>query len=176
MLLLTDLGRVPDPLALLPQLPRGAGVILRDYGHPEREALARSLKAGCRKHRLRLLIAGNPHLARRLRADGIHAPQRDLSQIPCWRKRYPRARISAAVHDLPSLLRASRYGADWLLLSPLFATASHPGQTPLGLVRFARIATLSPLPVYALGGIRKESLNRLKLLKTAGWATVSGVG
>ena len=66
-------------------------------------------------------------------------------------------------------------GADAVLVSPVFPTASHPGGRTLGLLRFARLARASRLPVYALGGISAASQRRLKNLPIAGIAGISAV-
>ena len=64
--------------------------------------------------------------------------------------------VTAAVHSPAALRAAAAAGADAALLSPIFATASHPDVRTLGLQRFAALAQASPLPVYALGGIDRD--------------------
>ena len=60
-----------------------------------------------------------------------------------------------------ALARAQERDLDALLLSPVFATASHPGAPVLGPVRGAMIAAASRVPVYALGGIGPHNAARL---------------
>ena len=60
--------------------------------------------------------------------------------------------ITVACHNLDDVLAAE--GADYVLLSPVFAPLSKvDSRIPLGLTELSRIALLSPIPVLALGGI-----------------------
>jgi thiamine-phosphate pyrophosphorylase len=52
-------------------------------------------------------------------------------------------------------------GAGLVFLSPVFATASHPGAAALGPARWVRMARFARLPVAALGGIDGASIRRL---------------
>jgi len=171
LIYLTDPVRFPDPRAAVLTLPRGAAVILRHYGSPGREALARALLAICRRRGLKLLIAGDPGLALRLRADGVHWPEalvRPRARLLPWL-------VTAAAHSCTGLVNARRCRVDAALLSPVFATGSGPGKRPLGLMRFTALATSTPLPVYALGGIDAATAGRLRSSGAAGLAAISGL-
>jgi len=41
---------------------------------------------------------------------------------------------------------------------PVGRTSSHPGAKPLGWPQLQRDIALTPVPVYALGGMRREDL------------------
>jgi thiamine monophosphate synthase len=47
---------------------------------------------------------------------------------------------TAPAHDRRELIAAKRAGAHLVLLSPVFATRSHPGQNSLGVIRFGLAA------------------------------------
>jgi thiamine-phosphate pyrophosphorylase len=69
----------------------------------------------------------------------------------------PRWWIGRSVHDLAETEAARTEGADYLVVGPVYATASHPGQTALGLARLrAIVAAAGDLPVIAIGGITVE--------------------
>lgn len=171
--LLTDERRLPNPLPAVRALPRGAGVILRHYGDPKRAALAARLARLCRARGLALLIAGDGRLAAAVGADGIHLPEALAGQIAGWRRRRRRWLVTVAVHGGAALSKARL--ADAALLSPVFATASHPGATPLGPLRFAALACRSRLPVIALGGIAVGNLRRLSGIRLAGIAAIGAL-
>ena len=61
--------------------------------------------------------------------------------------------ITSSAHSLKALMGA--HILDAVFLSPVFATASHKEKRPLTPVRAAFIAALSPVPVYALGGVTR---------------------
>ena len=64
-------------------------------------------------------------------------------------------------------------GADAALLSPVFATASHPDERPLGLEGFNLLAAQAGLPVYALGGINANNAARLLSGRAVGIAAIT---
>ena len=174
VLLLTDQWRLPDPLPSVAALPPGAGVILRHYDDVGRERLGLALRRLCRRRGLWLLIAGDWRLAARLGADGVHLPERQVGRgVPPPRR--PDWLVTAAAHSRAALWRAARAGADAALLSPVFATASHPEATVLGPLRFAALAGAAPLPVYALGGVDALTGKRLNRSGAAGLAAISGL-
>lgn len=174
-LLMTDAARVAEPATDIARLKAGDAVIMRDYGLPERAAHARALKRLCRQRGLLLLVAADARLARAIGADGLHLPE-SLVAAPGWQRfKRPGWLVTAAAHSGAAIARAFSHGADAVLVSPVFPTASHPGGPALGLLRFARLARASRLPVYALGGISAATLRRLNGLPIAGIAGISGV-
>jgi thiamine-phosphate pyrophosphorylase len=75
----------------------------------------------------------------------------------------PRWWIGKSVHDLAEAEAARTEGADYLVVGPVFATASHPGRTPLGLQRLSAIAAaVDGLPVIAIGGITADRVREVK--------------
>jgi thiamine-phosphate pyrophosphorylase len=154
--LFTDSLRLPDPREAVARLPRHlAGVVFRHDDHPDRAVLGCDLARICRIRGLILVVAGDVRLAAALRA-GVHL--RD--------GRWPgvlRARrfVTSSAHGLVGLRRAAGAGADLAFLSPVYATASHPGAPSLGSARWSRLARAAPLAVAALGGIDGASVRRL---------------
>lgn len=61
--------------------------------------------------------------------------------------------LGASTHDAAQLEAAADQGADFALLSPLHATGSKPGATPLGVQKAAALTRAARLPVLWLGGI-----------------------
>lgn len=174
---LTDRGRVPDPAAVIARLPRGCGVILRDYEYDGRRELATELAAAARAGDHLFLVAGDPLLAEAVGADGFHAPQwqleaRDLRSL---RISCPHWLITAACHDQGALERAARAGADAGLVSPVFATKSHPGAPVLGIEGLRGMVEATRLPVIALGGIDGGTVDGLKELPIAGIAAIGAL-
>lgn len=177
-ILLTDARRLADPLPFMRRLSPGSAVILRHYEWPSarRLALALEMKALCRRRGLLLLVAGDVRLALATGADGLHLPQNLLPRAAGMRRHF--ALVTAAVHDAGALVRAARAGADAALVSPVFATASHPGAQGLGILRFAALADRARrlgLGVYALGGIDVAAARRLIAVPKSGIAGIGGI-
>lgn len=129
--------------AALTRLPRGSGFIFRHYhlSEPERRERFRQLARIARARGHLVFLAGSAREARRWGADGAYGA--DL----------------ATAHSLRELRRAAQARA--VLLSPVFATRSHPGAPTLGPLRFRLLAARSPVPVIALGGMDARRARRL---------------
>jgi thiamine-phosphate pyrophosphorylase len=182
LLLVSDPLRLPDPLAAARRLPPGAGVLLRPYGEA-RAGLPEALAALCRRRRLTLLVAvagaADWRLAQRIGAAGLHLPEGlarhgVVSPLLGWRRRKGLL-LSVACHSPAALHRAAALGADWAVLSPVFATASHPAARPIGSLRFAAWVRRAPLPVIALGGIADATAGRLSSSAAAGLAAIGAL-
>ena len=175
LILMTDSERLPDPLPVLPDLPRGSAVLLRHYGVPGRDELAVRLRTATRRFGVRLLVGADPRLAAAVGADGVHWPEALVGRtLRCWRSWHRRRwLVTAAAHSLPAIHRAAAWGVDAVLLSPVFPTASHIGAIPLGPLKFAAWAGVSPVPLYALGGVSGSTVPRLA---AAGACGLAGIG
>lgn len=143
---MTDDDRLPDPLAAARRLPKGSLVIVRARDAKRRHALGEALRT--QTHGLILLAADDPVLADRLH--GLHLPEIRARDAAHWRALRPHWVITVAAHA-PRGLQAPY--ADAALLSPLFATKSHPGAKILTPVRARLMAQHALLPVLALGGV-----------------------
>lgn len=167
---LTDPTRVADPLAVAKRLPRGAAVVYRHFGAPERVRTALALARLCRARRLVLLIAADPALAQRVGAQGVHWPE---SRLPA--QRTTAGLVTVAAHSAAAAARAKAFGADAVMLSPVFSTRSASGHTPLGLFHASQIARAAGLPTIALGGIDPARARRLAGRGFAGIAAVDAL-
>jgi thiamine-phosphate pyrophosphorylase len=168
--LMTD-ERIGDALwPALAALPRGSGVIFRHYATPadERRRLFEAVRAMARRRRLVLLLAGSPRQAAGWRADGAHG------RSPHIRSARPLLRTAPA-HDRRELIAARNNGAHLILLSPVFATRSHPGQTSLEPVRFGLASGLRRDDIVALGGMTPRGFRRLNAFRVYGWAAIDGL-
>ncbi len=169
--LVSDARNEPMLVAALARLPRGQGLIFRHYHlpPPARRARFEVLKRAARTKGHRLVLAGSPAQARRWGADGAYGDAASLARGgPCLRLGL---RLATA-HSPREIRQARTARADAVLLSPVFATRSHPGQAPLGPVRFRLMAAQSPLPVIALGGVTPRRARGHKLER---WAAIDGL-
>ncbi len=137
LILVTDEARLPDPAAAIRRLPRGAAVILRHYGAPDRAGLARRLAALCRRLGVRLLVAGDWRLAATVGAGGVHLPEAAAGGADSWGEgRPPPARFRHRRRPFASALWRAARPCRRALLSPAFPTASTPA-LPHRRIRFA---------------------------------------
>lgn len=102
---------------------------------------------------------------------GVHLSQSFLMQSP---ERPRAAALGASCHDLESLRQAERLGCDFVLLSPVQATRSHPGAPTLGWQGFSALRAHTALPVYALGGVGPDDLPAARAAGAQGVAGIRG--
>lgn len=121
---------------------------------PERfDVLALSVMSMCREHGARVMLNTSVEMALKLHADGIHLSQRR------WRSLGSddldgSLRVGLSCHSAEEIRDALEYAPDYLCLGPVQKSASHPGVETLGWDRYAELVALSPVPVYAIGGMR----------------------
>jgi thiamine-phosphate pyrophosphorylase len=85
-------------------------------------------------------------------AHGVHLPAG--ADPAAARARLPGALIGASAHSAAEAAALLRAGADYVTLSPVFASASKPGYGPaLGLDGLAAGVAAAAGPVIALGGV-----------------------
>ena len=106
-------------------------------------------------HGAQVLLNGDVELAQEIGADGVHLSG---AQLAACNARPDMAWCAASCHNAGELLRASELGLDFAVLSPVLPTPSHPGAAHLGWAEFTALAAASGIPVYALGGLRKEDM------------------
>jgi len=171
--LVTDPIRTPDPLAAASRLPRGAGVIYRHFGARDRFETARALAALAQKRGLVLLIGADVPLARKVGAAGVHLPERLAWRAQAIKGRQPRWIVTAAAHKASAVTGAQH--ADAIFLAPVFPSRSPSASRPLGVLRAARLARPSRVPVIALGGVKARTAPQLLDHGFAGLAAIDGL-
>ncbi len=113
----------------------------------------------CRSRGARMLVNGLPEVAQRLGADGVHLNSHRLRNTQV-RPLATECLVAASCHTGEELEHAANIGLDFVVLSPVQKTRSHPDAQPLGWERFAELVMAASLPVYALGGMRSGDLSQ----------------
>lgn len=121
----------------------------------ELEQFASEVVAQCKPFGARVLLNGNIEMARRAGADGVHFSSARLAATAA---RPERMLCAASCHTREEMARAGQLGFDFVLLSPVKPTRSHPEALPLGWENFSTMVEGFALPVYALGGMRADDL------------------
>jgi 8-oxo-dGTP diphosphatase len=113
-----------------------------------------------------VLVNGGPA------ADGIHYSAEEL-MILRSRPSEP-GLLAASCHTLQELGHAMAIGLDFAVLGPVKATATHPGASLLGWDGFRRIAEGASIPVYAIGGLKPQDMDRARAAGAHGLAMIRG--
>jgi thiamine-phosphate pyrophosphorylase len=170
LLAFTDPQRSGDLILLATALPRGAGLVYRAFGSPDRYDVAWKLRRITWRRGVLLIIGADAALARAVRADGVHLPERMAGQT---RRLRDFDLLTIAAHSPRALRRGLALGADAVVLSPILASDSPSAGAPLGILRAARLVRGAKGAVYGLGGIDGESAARVAATGVAGLAGVS---
>ena len=107
----------------------------------------------------RLLVNDRADIAAGARADGVHLTTQSIDPSTVRRTFGEDFLIGASTHSLAEAQAAKDSGADFVVVGPIFATASKEKYgPPIGADELSRIATeVRPFPVLALGGLKAEN-------------------
>jgi thiamine-phosphate pyrophosphorylase len=172
LLFFTDPDRTPRPWETAARLPAGSAVVFRAFGAPGAVDTGRRLREAATGAGVRLLVGLDADLAETVQADGLHLPERAANQGPAIRANRPDWILTAAWHGGPPVTD----GLDALILSPVFPAGGASAVKPaLGLEEFRIRAAEANLPVYALGGVKPGTANRLTGAGACGLAGVESI-
>ncbi len=112
----------------------------------------------CEKHAAKCIVNSEIDTALNISAHGVHLNSQrlfDFQQRPIDKGLL----LVASCHTQEDLQQAQRIDADFVVLSPVKVTASHPEATPLGWERFSEMVKDITVPVYGLGGMHVDDIN-----------------
>ena len=103
---------------------------------------------------------------------GFHADSKTLNTLS---QRPEGSLFSASCHNMEELLIALKLHADFVVLSPVQKTASHPDMQAMGWSQFSTLVENIPVPVYALGGVSENDLQAAWQHGAQGIAAISAL-
>lgn len=120
----------------------------------------------------KVLVNGNELVVLKSGADGIHLPANQLMNThtrPCTQL------LSVSCHNASELTHAAILRANFVSLSPVRSTPTHPNISGMGWKKFSDLANDLPMPVYALGGLDFNHLETAMHHSAHGIALVSNI-
>ena len=159
-----DLGYVPlENCEMMTRLMLEGGVQilqLRAKNVPKESLppLARQIAPICRAHDVPFIINDYPELVADCEADGVHVGQDDISVADARRLAGPNKIVGLSTHSLEQAVAAVSQAPDYIGFGPLFATATKPDYRPIGIKDISEAHRLVELPVFCIGGIKRENL------------------
>jgi 8-oxo-dGTP diphosphatase len=114
---------------------------------------------------------------------GLHLTSFDLqdaqinsmSIFHLYRQKFPEKIISASCHDKKDIELANKLDLNFIVLSPILATQSHPEQFPMGWKKFKILVNEAKMPVFALGGMSTDNLLQAQKKGGRGIAAIRGL-
>lgn len=139
-----------------------------------RDSVASRLAGLCEEFDCLLLLNDTPGASVRSGAGGVHLNSARLLQLN-ERPLDSNYLVGASCHNRTELMQAGNLRLDYVLLGPVHRTTSHEDSDILGWKRFEALARSSPLPVYALGGMRPADMTQARSRGARGLAMISGI-
>lgn len=121
--------------------------------------LARGIASICRVHRVPFLLNDYPELVADAGADGVHVGQDDVSVEEARHLAGPWAIVGKSTHSKEQALAAVAEGADYIGYGPLFPTPTKPDYTAIGLDDIRAVHDSVQIPIFCIGGIKRENLS-----------------
>lgn len=128
-------------------------------------------------HQVIFMLKGNQ--APEMEGTGWHltaSQLRDFSQQPTPARPLSANRwLSASCHNAEELRMAEALGVDFVTLSPVLPTQTHPDALPLGWEKAHALLEHCCLPTYLLGGLTLSELNTAHHAGAQGIAAIRGL-
>jgi thiamine-phosphate pyrophosphorylase len=180
--LVTDraLARGRDLVELVGRAVEGGVTVvqLREKQASTRELVrvAEALHALLVPRRVPLVVNDRIDVALAVGAAGVHVGQNDMKPATARRLLGDGKLLGVSVSTVEEALRAEGDGADYLGVSPVYATPTKKdAPTPVGLAGLVALRAATRLPLVAIGGLHADNLAPVLRSGADGIAVVSAI-
>jgi len=120
------------------------------------------------------LVLNMPHIDFDEPCDGWHLTSIELMTTST--REFPDDKLfGASAHSLIEAKHAEKISVDYISLSPINETPSHPQTQILGWEKASEIIIQCKVPIYLLGGMDKDSMDKALSIGAQGIAGIRGV-
>jgi thiamine-phosphate pyrophosphorylase len=148
----------------------------KDLSGRELFTLASKLRAITARCHARLIINDRVDIALAVAADGVHLGHGSMPIRETRRLLGSGKLIGVSCHNRQEALTAQEEGADFITFGPVFHTPSKAAYgDPVGLFELGKISHLLSLPVFALGGIKRNNAQQAMAAGVHGIAMISAI-
>lgn len=150
----------------------------RNKTGPMKEAYAEALPLRQAAADLGVLFIVNDRcdLALAVDADGVHLGQEDLPYAEARKVMGPNKIIGLSTHNADQVREADRLKPDYIGFGPIFKPGSKQDHDPIvGVAGLRAIRSLTPLPIFAIGGITLDQVREVIRAGANGIAVISAV-
>ena len=152
------------------KLDKQTVVIYRNYNSKSlNKELILKLKKYCQKRSIKFYLSNNVKLAMTLDLDGVYIPSFNKSTKHLSFSFKKKFNLIGSAHNIKEIKIKEKQKVKKIFISSVFKK----NKNYLGINRFKLISNLTKKKVVALGGISKENINKLKLLKSTEFAGIS---
>ena len=122
-----------------------------------------------------LIVNDHTEIAVKVPVQGVHVGQDDDAVADVRRRVDRKILIGKSTHSLEQALAAQREDADYIGFGPIFATPTKPDSQPIGLKEIEGVHRNVVLPIFCIGGIKIDNLERVITAGARRVAIVSGL-
>ncbi len=134
---------------------------------------ALKIKELCRAHDATFILNDHLEVARVVNPNGVHVGLED-APIQTARTMFPNKVIGASADTPEQAREAQRKGASYVGVT-VFPSTTKSNAVALGMERFAEICRSTILPVYAIGGMKLEHIEKVRAAGGDGIAVISAI-
>ena len=139
---------------------------LRAKKHSEEEILqvAQTVRPICARHDIPFIVNDYPEIALEVGADGVHIGQDDGSLADVRELVGEGMIVGRSTHSAEQAKDALLEGFDYIGFGPLFPTPTKVGRPGIGMenVRLVQSTVGQEIPVFCIGGIRRDNLEHVQ--------------
>ena len=157
----------------LSNIKRKINIVFRDYSKKNNLNEILVTKTFCKKKGFKLYLANNLKLAIKLCLDGVYLPAFNQCQKYHNLTIYKNFKIIGSAHNIKEIRIKESQNCEKIFISPIFKTEKN--RKFLGTVKFNLLAKNTKKKVIALGGMNTENLNKIRLTKSKGIASISWI-
>jgi thiamine-phosphate pyrophosphorylase len=121
-------------------------------------ALSRKIAPLCKNAGVPFVINDHPDLVESSGADGLHVGQDDMPMAEARQRVGPGKLVGLSTHSPAQALAAFAQKPDYIGFGPLFATPTKPDYKPIGTQDIVEVHREVALPIFCIGGIKRENL------------------
>ena len=146
------------------------GIIYRNYNDRKRENQLIKIANACKRQRYKLFVANDTKLAYKFKAEGIYVPSFNKTKsFSNFEKR--KITIIGSAHNQKEIQKKIKQNCKKIFISPVFYIEK--SKSFLNIHKFNYLSMANKINVFALGGISKNNLSKLKMLSIEGFGGIS---
>lgn len=137
--------------------------------------IACDLATLCQAAGVPFILNDHPALVPETGADGAHVGQDDMTVAEARALTGPGKIVGKSTHSIPQAVASQTEGPDYIGFGPLFATPTKPDYIPIGTQEIVAVHAKVSVPIFCIGGIKKENLPSLAAAGARRVVIVSGI-
>lgn len=122
-----------------------------------------------------LVVNDYPEVAARVPVEGVHVGQDDDPISVARNKAGHQIIVGKSTHSQEQAIAAQAEGADYIGFGPIFATPTKPDYPPIGMHLIKPVHTAVTIPIFCIGGIKIDNLEKVIASGAQRVAIVSGL-